>query len=157
MSIALVRVDDRLVHGQVVVGWGRATGATRVALVDDAVRESEWEQELYRTGVPPEIALEFVSVADAPAALARWAASEERTIVLVGDIATLARMCEASDAIAKVNLGGIHSGPGRTQRLPYVYLSEAETAQLNALAERGVAVTAQDVPTAAPVALERLT
>ena len=55
MTLALARVDDRLIHGQVVLGWGRPLGATFIVLVDDAVRSSEWEQELYRLAVPPEV------------------------------------------------------------------------------------------------------
>jgi mannose/fructose/N-acetylgalactosamine-specific phosphotransferase system component IIB len=55
-----------------------------------------------------------------------------------------------------VNLGGIHHRPGRIERLPYVYLSEDELRALKALRAGGVEVTAQDVPTTAPVALDAL-
>ena len=57
----------------------------------------------------------------------------------------------------RVNVGGLHHRPGRTERLRYVYLSDAEAAELKALAARGVEVTAQDVPTASPVPLEDFT
>ena len=57
----------------------------------------------------------------------------------------------------RVNLGGLHHRPGRAPRLRYVYLSDAEAAQLKALAARGIEVTAQDVPTAPPVPLEDFT
>ena len=46
MSIVLVRVDDRLIHGQVVVGWVQALGAQRIVLVDDEVSANAWEREL---------------------------------------------------------------------------------------------------------------
>ena len=70
MSLALVRLDDRLIHGQVVVGWGHALGADRILLIDDHVSSNEWERELYRVGVPPGLEVEFSSVADAPEAKA---------------------------------------------------------------------------------------
>lgn len=151
-----MRVDDRLIHGQVVVGWGRHTGARRVVLVDDAVKANEWEQELYRTGVPPEMAVEFLSIADAPGALQRLAANGEPSIVLVASIQTLVRLCDTTDLVARVNLGGVHDAAGRTQRLPYVYLTDEEVDALRRLTSRGVAVSAQDVPTASPVPLEDL-
>ncbi len=44
MSLDLVRVDDRLIHGQVVVGWGRELKPDLVVLVDDEVAANEWEQ-----------------------------------------------------------------------------------------------------------------
>ena len=59
MPIVLCRVDDRLVHGQVVIGWGRPLDLHRIVLVDDEVRASPWEQELYRMAAPPEIKVEF--------------------------------------------------------------------------------------------------
>jgi PTS system mannose-specific IIB component/fructoselysine and glucoselysine-specific PTS system IIB component len=58
--------------------------------------------------------------------------------------------------VTRVNLGGIHQGPGRAQHLSYVFLSEEEAAQLRAIADGGVAITAQDVPTTRPVPLREV-
>ncbi|HWP38730.1 MAG TPA: PTS sugar transporter subunit IIB, partial [Gemmatimonadales bacterium] len=124
MSLVLVRVDDRYVHGQVVVGWGRALRVHRILLVDDAVRASDWEQDLYRLGVPPEVTLEFVSVAEAGARLTSLAAADERVIVIVGDVGTLERVLAGHPPITEVNIGGLHTAPGRRQRLPYVFLTD---------------------------------
>lgn len=154
MSVALYRIDDRLIHGQVVVGWGQPLGLGFVALVDEAVRASEWEQELYRMGVPPSVEVRFVGVEEAVAEVGTWEADPRAGIVLSGDIPTMAALCAGAPAVRRVNLGGIHYRPGRTERLRFVYLSDEEAAALRALAARGVAITAQDVPTAAPVPLE---
>ncbi|MCH6547189.1 MAG: PTS sugar transporter subunit IIB, partial [Gemmatimonadetes bacterium] len=55
----LVRVDDRLIHGQVVVGWGRELQPDLVVLANDEVAANDWEQELYRLGVPERIDVKF--------------------------------------------------------------------------------------------------
>lgn len=154
MSVALYRIDDRLIHGQVVVGWGQPLGLGFVALVDEAVRASEWEQELYRMGVPPSVEVRFAGVAEAVAQVGAWEADPRTGIVLTGDIATMAALCAGAPAVKRVNVGGIHYRPGRTERLRFVYLSDEEAAALRGLAAGGVAVTAQDVPTASPVPLE---
>jgi len=154
MSV-LVRVDDRLVHGQVVVGWGRALKLRHLVLVDDAIAVSEWEQDLYRMGVPDGMTIEFASVASAGEQFAGWDAANDRSMVLVSDVGTLTRLCDAVP-VGRVNLGGIHQAPERTQRLPYVFLSDAEADELRRLADRGVAITAQDVPTARPVPLREV-
>jgi len=153
MSITLVRLDDRLIHGQVVVGWGNALGADKILLVDDHVAEAQWEQDLYRFGVPPRIDVEFSSVADAPAALAEVARSDKRVIVVIADVDTLIRVCKTSGVIRRVNLGGLHEREGRKQRLPYVFLSDSEGENLRMLAAEGVEVTARDVPSAKAVSL----
>ena len=154
MSVALYRIDDRLIHGQVVVGWGQSLKAGFIALVDEAVRASEWEQELYRMGVAASVEVRFAGVAEAAAQTGAWEADPRTGIVLTADIATMAALCAAAPSVRRVNVGGIHFRPGRTERLRFVYLTEEEAAALRALAATGVAVTAQDVPTAAPVPLE---
>lgn len=154
MSLNLVRVDDRLIHGQVVLGWAPALNADQILLVDDRVSSTEWERELYRMGVPPRMEVEFSSVADAPAALDRWAESERRTIVVIADVDTLVRVCSVSDSVRRVNIGGLHEATGRRKRLPYVFLSDEETERLKALSERGIEITARDVPTAKPISLK---
>ena len=154
MALELYRIDDRLIHGQVVVGWGQPLDVGFIVLVDDDVATSEWEQELYRMGVPPEMEVHFATVADAAARHARWMTDPRPGILLTGDIATMRRLADSVDTLRAVNLGGIHHRAGRVQRLRYVFLSPEEEGALRALAARGVTVTAQDVPAARPVALE---
>lgn len=148
MSLILVRLDDRLIHGQVVVGWGQALNADHFLLIDDQVSDNEWERELYRMGVPPEMAVEFVNLADAGPALDRRASDGSRTIVVVADVDTLVEACRSTKAIGEVNLGGIHEGPDRVRRLRYVFLTDDEAHKLEDLAGTGIVITAQDVPSA---------
>lgn len=157
MSIALYRIDDRLIHGQVVVGWGQPLDCGFIVLVDDEVRASEWEQDLYRMGVPPQIEVIFASAEEVIAKLPEWEADARVGILLVGDIDTAAALCANSHAVRRINVGGIHHRTGRSERLRYVYLTDAEAAKLRQLASDGVEVTAQDVPTAQPVPLEQFT
>ena len=156
MSVVLYRIDDRLIHGQVVVGWGQRMGIGFIVLVDDGVRANLWEQELYRMGVPGAMEVTFATVAEAAVRGAEWERDARKGIVLTGDVDTMVALCAALPAVRKVNVGGLHAREGRTERLRYVFLSEAEAAQLVALAGRGVEVTAQDLPTAKPVPVAEL-
>ena len=153
MTVQLYRVDDRLIHGQVVVGWGQPLDIEFIVLVDDAVAASEWEQELYRMGVPPEMDVYFHSADSAVDALAQYRADRRRGILVTGDISTMTTLVDRA-AVTEVNIGGIHSRPGRVQRMRYVFLSPEEEEQLRALEVRGVTVTAQDVPGTRPVPLD---
>jgi len=157
MTIALYRLDDRLIHGQVVVGWGKPLNASFIVLVDDVVRSSAWEQELYRMGVPAEIEVVFASTAEAAERLPEWERDPRVGILVSAEIDTLAALAVDGHQISRVNVGGLHHRPGRTERLRYVYLSDAEAAKLKALAAKGVEVTAQDVPTAHAVPLKDFT
>jgi PTS system mannose-specific IIB component/fructoselysine and glucoselysine-specific PTS system IIB component len=151
MTMALYRIDDRLIHGQVVVGWGQPLNVSFIVLVDDEVRSSDWEQDLYRMGVPPTIEVRFASVDEAARELAGWEADARVGILLVGDIDTAVALAERAPQVRRFNVGGVHHRTGRTERLRFVYLTDDEAKKLRALAARGVDVTAQDVPTARAV------
>jgi len=148
VPIDLYRIDDRLIHGQVIVGWGQPMDLGFVVLVDDEVAGSEWERELYRMGVPPDVALYFASVDDAVAQLDAWRADARRGILITGDIDTMRRLTERAPAIREVNVGGIHHRPGRTERLRYLFLSVEEEQALRAMEARGVTIIIRDVPSA---------
>lgn len=153
MPIELYRIDDRLIHGQVIVGWGQPMDLGFVVLVDDEVAGSEWERELYRMGVPPEVALYFASVDEAVVHLEEWRGDARHGILLTGDVDTMRRLTERAPAIREVNVGGIHHRAGRTERLRYVFLNADEEQALRGMEAHGVTITVRDVPSARPLRL----
>jgi PTS system mannose-specific IIB component/fructoselysine and glucoselysine-specific PTS system IIB component len=156
MPIVLFRIDERLIHGQVVIGWGHHFRVDRYVVVDDELAGSAWEQELYRLGAGGAEVV-FATVADARARLHEWRAAPERSILLTRDIATMRRLAEGDTLRGEtVNVGGVHPGPGRDEVLPYVYLGEGERRDLAALAAAGADVTARDLPDARRVDLSSL-
>lgn len=157
MSILLFRVDERLIHGQVVVGWGGRLNPTRIIVVDDQLATSGWEQEIYASGVPMDVEAEFRTVAEAGDRLDAWAASPERMLLLTRDVDTMSRLAASGKLRGReVNIGGIHHAPGRSQVLRYVFLSDVERALIRELAGAGVTVVARDLPGARAVGMEDL-
>jgi mannose/fructose/N-acetylgalactosamine-specific phosphotransferase system component IIB len=154
MSFMLYRIDDRLIHGQVVVGWGQPMDVKFIVLVDDAVATSDWEQELYRMGVPPHMQVYFMTADDAIRDLPGLRDDPRRGILLTPDIPTMHRLVDAG-VVEAVNVGGIHHRAGRDQKLRYVFLTSAEAAELAKMG-RGVRVFAQDLPGAEEFALEQI-
>jgi PTS system mannose-specific IIB component/fructoselysine and glucoselysine-specific PTS system IIB component len=154
MPIALYRIDDRLIHGQVVVGWGTPLCLGFIVLADDSVAESEWEQELYRMGVPPGIEVFFVSIQDAALAHAKYVADKRTGILLTGDAVSMLRLVQLVPEIPTINVGGIHHRADRVQKLRYVFLTASEEETLRQIASYGASVTAQDVPSARPIPLD---
>ncbi|MEO8621315.1 MAG: PTS sugar transporter subunit IIB [bacterium] len=155
MTLVLNRIDDRLIHGQVVVGWGQPLDVKFIVLVDGAVASSDWEQDLYRMGVPPDMEVRFHSAVDAAPLLDGYRTETRPGILLTGDIATMRSLVEHG-GVRDVNVGGIHHRVGRVQHLRYVFLTPEEEAALASLASLGAVVTAQDVPAARAVPLAEL-
>jgi mannose/fructose/N-acetylgalactosamine-specific phosphotransferase system component IIB len=157
VPIALFRVDERLIHGQVTVGWGVRLNPARYLVVDDALAASDWEQELYRLGTPSGVEARFLLVDEARAELPELDRMTGVTILLTRDLPSMARL--AADGAMEgreVNLGGIHHVPGRTQVLPFLALGDAERAAIRVLLDAGVDVVARDLPGAAGVDGARL-
>lgn len=156
MPIALCRIDDRLIHGQVVVGWGTPLAVGFIVLADDSVAESDWEQELYRMGVPPGVDVYFVGIAAAGRAYADYMKDKRVGILITGDVGSMLRLVELAPEVREVNIGGLHYRADRTQKLRYVFLTPAEETALRQIAASGASVTAQDLPSARPVPLEEV-
>lgn len=154
MSIVLFRVDERLIHGQVVVGWGTVLHPDRIVVVDDALADSPWEQELFTMGLFGDVAASFETVDEARAHLPGWRAERERIIVLTRDVASMRRLAEGGLLRGEqINIGGLHHAAGRRQILPYVYLSDEEAQHMSALSGEGAIITARDLPASRSVDL----
>ena len=157
MSVVLYRIDERLIHGQVVMGWGPQLAVEHYVVVDDELATSEWEQDLYRLGLPDTATADFLTVPDARARLSDLDAGSRRTVVLTRTVAAMSGLAEDNGLCGrKVNIGGLHHAAGRTERVPYVYLGPAEEEGLQALAAEGVEVSARDLPGSRAVDLEAL-
>lgn len=156
MPVVLLRIDERLIHGQVVIGWGNQLRPDRYVVVDDELASSDWEQDLYRLGAGDADVL-FVTVPQARARLDEWRTAPERTILLTRDITTMRRLAEGGLLEGEsVNLGGVHHGPGRAELLTYVHVSDEERQDLEAIAAQGAEVTARDLPDSLRVSLTSL-
>jgi len=156
VPVVLYRVDERLIHGQVVLGWGSQLRPDRFVVVDRELAGSAWEQDLYRLGAG-DAEVVFATVAGAREALAGWREDEARTILLTRDLATMRALASGGTMEGEtVNVGGIHHGPERTEVLSYVHLSEADRTDIRALAEEGLRVSARDLPDSQAVSLPRL-
>ncbi len=156
MPIVLHRIDERLIHGQVVLGWGGQVAPARYIVVDDELAESDWEQELYRMGAGAAEAV-FVTVEEARARLEEWRDAEERSVLLTRNIPSMLRLARGGLLRGvKVNVGGLHHSPERTEVLTYLHLTPEDRQDLRALGEEGAIVTAQELPDSHRVDLQTL-
>jgi len=157
MSIVLYRIDERLIHGQVVVGWGGQLRTDLYVVVDAGVAASEWEQDLYRLGVPEGAGARFLTPEAAREALPELRASEEHVVILTRDVSTMLDLARNGAMEGEtVNLGGIHSQAGRDEVLPYLYLDDEDRERLSELDAEGVRVTARDLPGSHEIPLKTL-
>ncbi len=157
MALDLFRIDERLLHGQVIVGWGMRLKLDYYVIVDDEVAASEWEKDLYAAGLPEGVDAYFVGLDEAIAGFADLDGHPGRGALLTRSPATMRSLAEAGILDGRrVNLGGLHAGGERRRVLPYVHLSPEEIADLRRIEMCAGHVSARDLPSAREVPFEEL-
>ncbi|HET7499095.1 MAG TPA: PTS sugar transporter subunit IIB [Candidatus Eisenbacteria bacterium] len=156
MPLLLARVDDRLVHGQVAHGWGRALRPTLYLVVSDELADDPARGDLYLLAVPEDATGRCVSVREALAPETRALVERERAVMLFPGLDEPLRLVEGGFPISDLNVGGLHHAPGKAPVLPYVFLDEPDRERLRRLASLGVRVAARDLPSNPEHPLEEL-
>lgn len=156
MDIQLVRIDDRLIHGQVILGWAQHLKTKRIILCDDVIASSDWEKELYLSMVPPDIEGLILNVEQLVEYIRKHGTDLSQTILLVNSPKTIERIIDSGIPLERVNVGGIHFRPGRKKLLNYLYLDDEEVQAFKRCIEKGVRFECQDVPVYKSSSLEKL-
>jgi mannose/fructose/N-acetylgalactosamine-specific phosphotransferase system component IIB len=156
VSLRLVRIDDRLLHGQVVAVWLRALGAQRIVIVDDATARDEFLREVLTLAAPQGVPVEVHDVATGAARLIALAATPEPVIVLARMPRTVLELRHAGVPIEVVDLGGMGSGPGRRRLHKTISVSPDELRELRELEQMGTRVEIQIVADDRPIPLRSL-
>ncbi len=157
MTLVLFRIDERLLHGQVIVGWGMRLGIDYYVVVDDGLAESEWEQDLYSAGLPERTTVDFVSVGQAIERFEELDARPGRGACLTRGTGEMRALAEAGFlADRRINLGGLRAAEGRRRVLTYVYLTPEEAEDLKIIARSSSRITARDMPAGREVELQDL-
>ena len=147
MSIELIRLDDRLVHGQVVAGWVKTLRSTSIVVVDDEVAGDPFQESLMRMAVPESIDVEVFPVDKCNGLYRQLEESPRRAIVLFSHVIDLFTLFSRDEFPVRVlNIGGISFSEGRKQLAESLFLSEAETQMLADMANAGVEVELQPTP-----------
>lgn len=149
--IALVRVDNRLLHGQVLETWIPRLGARTVVVADDEAAGSSLARAAMTLCVPTEVTVRIEPIAGVD--FAGLAAAPEPVLVLVREVAGLLEAAGHGLTPArahKLNLGNVHYTPGRRAVTPSVFLSEVEVEAVRALAAAGFEVEARAIPSDPP-------
>ena len=138
------RVDDRLLHGQVTVGWRQHLRYRTVCVVDDETGSDPFLQEVLCLSAPDEVTVRVYTVEEAIAALAMPATA--CTLVLVKTPQVALSLVEGGAMLMQLNVGNIAPGPGSVRVFRSISLNDGHVAALDALAERGVQITFQLTP-----------
>jgi len=146
MPPILIRIDDRLIHGQVVEAWIPHLKAERVVVACEAAANDETQQALMRLALPDAVDLQILPPAAAAAYLGSAACGSARTLVLVPSPREALALLDGGLAFQTLNVGGLHYSAGRIQLGRVIFLSEEDRQTLRELSKRGVTLEGRAVP-----------
>ena len=156
MPLVQVRIDDRLIHGQVVVGWRSVLKPDRILLCSDEVANSEWQRTIYMSAVTSDIEASVLTLEDTIGFLQEQERKNERILLLVDSPKTVIDLVEAGVQITEVNVGGMHFRPGKNQIAPFIFVDDEDIRHFHELYEKNIHLDGRDVPTRSSVDIAKV-
>ncbi len=150
------RIDDRLIHGQVIIGWCGQLPITRLAVIDKQIAKNSWEKELLLMAAPPNLPAEILTVEEITQKISPWTKGKEMILVLLKSPELIKELKDAGVDVKKVNVGGMHFRDDRRELLSYLYLSSNEIKLFEELMEQGIHFECQDLPTSTAYDLKKI-
>jgi mannose/fructose/N-acetylgalactosamine-specific phosphotransferase system component IIB len=152
--ISFLRIDNRLIHGQVVEAWLPVLKVGRVVVADDEAAHSPLMRTAMGLAVPPELEVDIRPLLGVP--YPAIAADGVRTLLLLRDVQALMEARKAGLPQTRLNLGNVHHGPMRRAVSASVFLNAEELEQLKGLHDAGWEIEARGVPSERPISFTEM-
>ncbi|MEM0652314.1 PTS sugar transporter subunit IIB [Klebsiella huaxiensis] len=144
--ITLLRVDHRLLHGQVAFSWTQYVGADCILIANDNVPEDELRKTTIKLAKPPSVKLVIKSINDSIEAIKSGVTDKYNLFIVVESVNDAWRIASAVDEIQSINLGGIKAKEGSKNISKAINLLPEEIEQLQQLVGKGVEIEIRQVP-----------
>jgi mannose/fructose/sorbose-specific phosphotransferase system IIB component len=146
MPIVLARIDDRLIHGQIVEGWLKVVQATQIIIVSDEVAKDKMQQALMSMAVPKSVKVYSLSIDDAAARYAKDQFAKDNVLLLFSNPGDVKRLIEKGVKLTSVNVGGMHFSPGKRQILRTLSVDDEDVKNLKAVSGTGIELEGRVIP-----------
>lgn len=153
--IVFIRIDDRLIHGQVVEGWVNFLKATSILVADDRVASNTLQRSIMEISVPQGLKVSIGRVEEICEQV-QTGPGNERAILLFSSPSAVLRALKLGLPCQELNIGGMHYVPGKRKLVDVLAVDDEDLDALRQIAAKGVKVTVQTVPNQKPLPLEKL-
>jgi PTS system mannose-specific IIB component len=146
MSIVLVRIDDRLVHGQIVQGWLKTIDIDAVLVVSDLAAKDKMQQTLMKMALPNAIKLYVKTLKDGTTSLKSRDYDKENIMILAAHPSDILYMINEGVKITSLNIGGMHFINGKKQLFKNISVDNEDIKNLHRIYSKGVEVESRVLP-----------
>jgi len=138
MKIALARIDDRLIHGQVVTVWSKETKCQRIIVCNDDVANDEIRRTLLTQVAPPGVQSHVVSIEKAVKVINNPKYEKDIVLLLFTNPTDVLRLVEAGIDIKTVNIGGMSFKEGKTQVTGAISVNDQDIQSFKTLNDKNI-------------------
>lgn len=154
-QINLIRIDSRLIHGQVITKWVKIAFANRVIIIDDDLSNDSFMADIYKMAAPKDVKVQIMSVAQAINEWNKDKFGEGIILILFKDVDTCYRTFEQGFPILNLQIGGLPNAPGRTTILRAISFDVKDATMLKAMAEKGSKIVLHIIPEESKMELDK--
>lgn len=152
-NIVWTRIDERLLHGQIRITWGKQTNANLILVANDEAAEgsgAKFQQSMMKASAGGEYAVRFFTIQKTIDVIHK-ASPKQAILVLCNCPEDVAKLVEGGVPIKEVNIGNMHYHEGKKQLVKTVSVGEKDIDAFHRLRDKGVKCTIQNTPDANPV------
>ncbi len=153
-GIVHIRVDDRLIHGQVATRWATGLRVNRIMIIDDKVAVNDDEKSILRMAAPAGVNTSILTFEKGLNNVKNGNYKGQRVLLIVKTPEILVQLMNGGLALKEVNIGNMSSRLGTTQIKKSISMTESEKVAVQQLLSQGVKVTAQMVPEESDASIE---
>lgn len=148
MTLSLMRIDDRLIHGQVAFGWTTSLGVNTILVVNDDAKNDKMKATALNLAKPSNVNLYIRGVEESGEIVEKFSQSKKSNVlVLVKTTEDARRLIESSNnAIKELNVGGLRYAEGKKKLTDLVAVDEQDVENLKAIRDLGVKVEFRMLP-----------
>ncbi|MGO3601609.1 MAG: PTS system mannose/fructose/N-acetylgalactosamine-transporter subunit IIB [Enterococcus faecalis] len=156
MTIKLVRVDHRLIHGQVGFTWTKFLKANCILIASDELVKDSLKMTAMRMATPSGVKLVMKSIDDSAKALNSGVTDKYELLILCESVEDVYKLTEKVPTLKEINLGGMKDGEDRKQISKAVHLSDNDITLINEMEKTGIVLSVQMVPDDQAVNINKL-
>jgi PTS system mannose-specific IIB component len=156
MAIVFVRIDNRLIHGQVSAAWMAAFDAGVILVADDGVAQDDIQRKVLHMAAPAGCRVDVLTTGDAAGKILSGAYDRDKVFLLVKTPAGIKAIVDAGVAIPEVNIGNMHYSPGKRQISKSVSVDDRDVEIFRELAGKGVKLEVRWLPSSRAESLTKL-
>ncbi len=155
LDISMVRVDERLIHGQILIKWIQVKNASRILIIDNDVANDPVMKNILNMSVPESIDLDIYDLKEGIKVLTSDKPGDN-VIVLVRNLWVVRSIHLGGVQIKEVNIGRLSSGTGKKRIHPNVFLSDRDIDIIDYFKQKDIPVVIQAVPDSSPIVVHDL-